>query len=154
MQVFFSSVSFFLGPRRKYTWEKISRNPVNKNLIKVRRNTSPQDPRKNYPKRRQSQPYTQISKVDMSSNTQNYKHINKITKDLKISNNKFNTYGGQVRSRTSGCGTSFFQHFRSSKFSDKYDAGPATWAHVNGYIDACKCTEIFRNNLHSRVSKG
>ena len=90
----------------------------------------------------------------MSSNTQNYKHINKITKDLKISNNKFNMYGGQVRSRTSGCGTSFFQHFRSSKFSDKYDAGPATWAHVNGYIDACKCTEIFRNNLHSRVSKG
>ena len=99
------------------------------------------------------------------------KIINTI-KDLKISKNKFNRYGGQVGSRTSwknistvwivgqfdmgelGCGTSFFQHFGSSKFSDKYDAGPATWAHVNGYIDACKCTEIFRNNLHSRVSKG
>ena len=25
---------------------------------------------------------------------------------------------------------------------------------LNGYIDACKCTEIFRNNLYSRVSKG
>ena len=153
---------------RKYIWKKIPRNPVNKNLIKVRRNTSPQDPRKNYPKRRQSQPYTQISKVDMSSNIQ----IINTEKDLKISKNKFNRYGGQVGSRTSGkniptvwivgqfdmgelgCGTSFFQHFGSSKFSDKYDAGPATWAHVNGYIDARKYTEIFRNNLHSRVSKG
>ena len=57
-------------------------------------------------------------------------------KDLKISKNKFNRYGRQVDSRTSGknistvyivgqfdmgklrCGTSFFQHFGSSKFSD------------------------------------
>ena len=93
-------------------------------------------------------------------------------KDLKISKNKFNRYGGQVGSRTSGkniptvwvvgqfdmgelgCGISFFQHFGSSNFSDKYDAGRATWAHVNGYIDACKCTEISRNYLHFRVSKG
>ena len=35
------------------------------------------------------------------------------------------------------CGTSFVQHFGSSEFSDKYDGGSATWAHVNGYIDAC-----------------
>ena len=98
------------------------------------------------------------------------KIINMI-KDLKISKNKFNRYGGQTGSRTSwknistvwiveqfdmaelGCGTSFFQYFGSSKFSDKYDAGPATWVHVNGYIDACKYTEIFRNILRSRVSK-
>ena len=91
---------------------------------------------------------------------------------MKISKNKFNRYGGQVGSRTSGknistvwivgqfdmgergCGTSFFQYFGSSKFSDKYDAGPATWVHVNGYIDACKYTELFRSNLRSRVSKG
>ena len=61
---------------------------------------------------------------------------------------------GQFDMGELGCGTSFFQHFGSSKFSDKYDAGPATWAHVNGYIDARKYTEIFRNNLYSRVSKG
>ena len=91
---------------------------------------------------------------------------------MKISKNKFNRYGGQTGSRTSwknistvsiveqfdmaelGCGPSFFQYFGSSKFSDKYDAGPATWVHVNGYIDACKYTEIFRNILRSRVSKG
>ena len=99
------------------------------------------------------------------------KIINTI-KDLKISKNKFNRYDGQVGSRASwkniltvwivgqfdmgelGCGTSFFQYFGCSKFSHKYDAGPATWVHVNGYIDACKYTEIFRNILHSRVSKG
>ena len=46
-------------------------------------------------------------------------------------------------------------HFSNiSEVQNFQDAGPATWAHVNGYIDACKCTEIFRNNLHSRVSKG
>ena len=71
---FFSSVSFFSEAKEKVHPKKLPRNPVNKNLIKVRRNTSPQEPRKNHPKRRQSQPYTQISKVDMSSNTQNYKH--------------------------------------------------------------------------------
>ena len=77
-------------------------------------------------------------------------------KDLKISKNKFNKYGGQVGSRTSGkniltvwivvqfdmgelgCATSLFQHLGSLKFSDKYDVGPAIWPHVNGYIDACK----------------
>ena len=97
--------------------------------------------------------------------------ITNMIKYLKISKNKLNRYGGQVGSRTSGknistvwivgqfdmgelgCGTSSFQDFGSLKFSDKYDAGPATLAHVNGYIDVCKCTEIFRNNLHSIVSK-
>ena len=77
-------------------------------------------------------------------------------KDLKISKSKFNRYGGQVGSRTSGkniltvwivvqfdmgelgCATSLFQHLGSLKFSDKYDVGPAIWPHVNGYIDACK----------------
>ena len=53
-----------------------------------------------------------------------------------------------------GCGTSLAQHSGSSKFSDKQDVGLVTWAHINGYIDAYKSTEIFRNNLHSRVSKG
>ena len=85
----------------------------------------------------------------MSPNTQN-----QTGKDLKISKNKFNGYGGQMGSRTSGknistvwivgqfdmgeleCRTSFVQHFRSLKFSDKYDARPAIWAHVNGYIEA------------------
>ena len=93
-------------------------------------------------------------------------------KDLKISKKKFNRYSGQVGSRTSwknistvwivgqfdmgelGCGTSFFQYFGSSTFSHKYDAGAATKVHVNGSIDACKYTEIFRNILRSRVSKG
>ena len=66
----------FLRPRRKYAWNHppSSQKPRQKSSSKVRRNTSPQEPQKNYPKRRQSQPYTQISKVDMSSNTQNYKH--------------------------------------------------------------------------------
>ena len=97
--------------------------------------------------------------------------IIKTGKDLKISKNKFNGYGGQMGSRTSGknistvwivgqfdmgeleCGTSLVQHFGSLKFSDKYDARPVIWAHVNGYIDPCKCTKVFRNNLHSRVSE-
>ena len=56
-----------------------------------------------------------------------------------------------------GCRRSLVQHFESSKFSDKQDVGPATWAHINGYIHACKCTETFRtqniyNSSHSRVS--
>ena len=75
--------------------------------------------------------------------------IIKTGKDLKISKNKFNGYGGQMGSLTSGknistvwivgqfdmgeleCGTSFVQHFGSLEFSDKYDARPAIWAHVN-----------------------
>ena len=36
-----------------------------------------------------------------------------------------------------GCGTSLVQHFGSSKFSDKYNVEPTTWACVNGYMDAC-----------------
>ena len=72
----------------------------------------------------------------MLVNTQNSITINK-GKDLKISKNKFNRYGGQASSRTSeknisiiwrvrqfdigqlGCGTSLAQHFGSSKSSDK-----------------------------------
>ena len=46
-----------------------------------------------------------------------------------------------------GYGTSLYQHFGS------FQNLPATWVHIYGYIDACKCTEIFRNNLYSRVSK-
>ena len=61
---------------------------------------------------------------------------------------------GQFDNRQLGCGTSLVQYFWSLKFTDKYDAGPATLAHVNGCIDACKYTEIFRDNLHSMVSKG
>ena len=53
-----------------------------------------------------------------------------------------------------GCWASLVQHFGSSKFLDKQVVGPATRAHMNGCIDACKCTEIFRNNLHLRVSNG
>ena len=69
-----------------------------------------------------------------------------------------NRYGRQVGSLTSNkntstvwnvekfdirqlrYGTSLVQHFGSLKISDKYYVGPATWAHINGYIDACKCT--------------
>ena len=90
----------------------------------------------------------------MLSNTQNSIIINK-RKDLRISKNRFNRYGGQVGSHTSeknistvwivgqfdigelGCGTSLVQHFGSSKFSDKYNVEPTTWAYVNGYMDAC-----------------
>ena len=45
---------------------------------------------------------------------------------------------GQLRYRTS-----LVQHFGSLNFSDMYDVGPATWTHINGYIDARKRTEIF-----------
>ena len=107
----------------------------------------------------------------MISNTQN-SIITNTGKDFKISKNRFNRYGGQVGSRTSeknistvwnvgqfdigqlGYRTSLVQHFGSSKFSDKQDVGHAPWAHINGYKDARKCSEISRNNLHSRVSKG
>ena len=72
----------------------------------------------------------------MLANTQNSITINK-GKDLNISKNRFNRYGGQAGSRTSeknistvwivgkfdigplGCLSLFVQHFRSSKFSDK-----------------------------------
>ena len=33
---------------------------------------------------------------------------------------------------------SLVQHFGSSKFSDKEDVGPATWAHINVYTDGYK----------------
>ena len=61
---------------------------------------------------------------------------------------------GQLDIAQLGCGTSLFQHFRSSKFLDKKDKGPVTQAHINGYIDACKWTDILRNNFHSRISTG
>ena len=72
----------------------------------------------------------------MLANTQNSIVINK-GKDLKISKNRFNRYGGQTGSRTCaknistvwivgkfdigqlGSGTSLVQHFGSSKYSDK-----------------------------------
>ena len=81
-------------------------------------------------------------------------------KDFKISKTSFDGYGRQMGSRKSeknistvrnvgqidigqrGCGTSVVQHFGSSKFSNK-DVRPGTLAHTGGYIDACKCTEIF-----------
>ena len=117
--------------RRKYTAKNPHRNSVNENSSKVRRNTSPQERWKNYAKRRQWQTYTKIGKVNMLANTQNSIIINR-GKDLKISKNKFNRYGGQARSSTSeknistvlivgkfaieqlGCWTSLFQHFGSS----------------------------------------
>ena len=37
---------------------------------------------------------------------------------------------------------------------NKLDAGPTTRAYINGCIDACKCTEILRINVHSRVFNG
>ena len=70
MRAFFP-VSFFLRPRRKYTGKKTRRNSVNENSSKVRRNTSPEECWKNYAKRRQSQSYILIGKVDVISNTQN-----------------------------------------------------------------------------------
>ena len=107
----------------------------------------------------------------MLANTQNSIIINK-GKDLKISKNRLNGYGRQAGCQTReknisiiwivgnfdigqlGCWTSLVQHFENSKFLYKQDVGPATWAHINGSIDACKRTEMFRNNLHSRVSNG
>ena len=50
---------------------------------------------------------------------------------------------GQFDIRQLGYETLLVQHFGSLKFLDKYYVGPATWAHINGYIDACKCTEIY-----------
>ena len=52
-----------------------------------------------------------------------------------------------------GCWTSLIRHFGNSKFLDKQDVGPATLVHINGCLDACKCTEIFRKNLHLKVYK-
>ena len=107
----------------------------------------------------------------MLSNTQNPIIIN-TGKSLKVSKNTFNRYSGRVGSRTSEesistvwnvrqfdigqleCGISLAHHFRSSESSDKQDVEPATWTHINDYIHVCKCTEIFRNNLYSKVSKG
>ena len=122
---------FFLGQGENTPWKKPRRNSVNENSSKIRRNTSPQERWKNYAKRRQWQTYTKIGKVNMLANTQNSIIINR-GKDLKISKNKFNRYGGQARSSTSeknistvlivgkfaieqlGCWTSLFQHFGSS----------------------------------------
>ena len=76
--------AFFLRPRRKYTEKKPRRNSVNENSSKVRRNTSSEE----------------CWKVDMISNTQN-SIVTNTEKDLKISNNRFNRYGGQAGSQTS-----------------------------------------------------
>ena len=62
--------------------KKPRKNSVNENSNEFRRNTSPQGHWKNYTKRRQSQTYILIGKVDMLSNTQNSIIINK-GKDLK-----------------------------------------------------------------------
>ena len=82
MQAFFL-VSFLLRPRRKYTEKKTCINSVYENSSKGRRNTNPKERLKNYAKRRHSQTYTLIGKVDMLANTQNSIIINK-GKDLKI----------------------------------------------------------------------
>ena len=132
---FFPSLFFKERIHREKTQQKLKK--INENSSKVRRNTSPQEGWKNYAKSNQSQTYTSIDKVNMLANTQNSIIISK-GKDLKISKNRFNKYGGQVRSSTSkniyistvwivgkfgteqlGCWTSLFQHFRSSKFSEK-----------------------------------
>ena len=60
---------------------------------------------------------------------------------------------GQFDIEQLGFSTLFAQHFGSLKLLGKEDVESATWAHVNGYIDAWKFTEIFRDNLHSRVSE-
>ena len=85
----FFPVSFFLKPRRKYTGKKPCRNSINENSSKVRRNTSPEERWKNYAKRRQSQSYTLIGKVEMTSNTQN-SIIRNTRKHLKISKKSWN----------------------------------------------------------------
>ena len=92
----------------------------------------------------------------MISNTQNATII-KTGKDLKISKNRFSRYGGQVGSRAGennissvsnvgqiDIGLLRCQTSGSSKFSDKYDRGPATpewllkWVHINDYIATWK----------------
>ena len=93
MRAFFP-VSFFLRPRRKYTGKKPRRNLVNENSSKVRRNASPEERWKNYAKRRQSQSYILIGKIDMISNTQNSVN-NKHGKTFENIKNRFNRYGGR-----------------------------------------------------------
>ena len=92
----------------------------------------------------------------MLSNTQNATII-KTGKDLKISKNRFNRYGGQVGScagennisSVSNVGQIDIGQLRcrtsgSSKFSDKYDRGPATpewllkWVHIKDYLATSK----------------
>ena len=100
----------------------------------------------------------------MLVNTQ-YSIIISKRKGWKMSNNRFNRYGGQAGSRISeknistvwivrkfnigqlGCWTSLVQNFGSLKFLNKQDVGPATWTHINGCIDTFRCTKILRNNL-------
>ena len=107
----------------------------------------------------------------MLDNTQYSIIVNK-GKDLKISKNRFNMYGRQVGSRTNekkciGNLDSETIRYRTPwmwdftcptfwKFEIFGQVGCRTCdtAHVNGCIDAGKCTEIFKNNLHSRVSQG
>ena len=81
-----------------------------------------------------------------------------------------NRYGRQVGSRANkknistvwnmgqfdigqlGCRTSLVQHFRSLNFSGMYDVGPATWTHINGYIDVCKLQKSsFNSFLRLRI---
>ena len=150
---FFSSVFFFLRLTRKYTRKSppppplSPRKPVNKkssNLLK------------NFRKIIRNVGSRNLTPKSATLICHPILKILNMGKNYKISKNKFNKYSGQVVSHTSGknistvwivgqfdmgelgCGTSFSRHFRSLKFSDKYDAAPATWAHVNGFIGACK----------------
>ena len=116
-----------------YTAKKFLRNSVNKNSSKVKRNTSPQ---KRWKIMQNVDSPRLIGRVGMMLSTQN-SLITNMGKDLKISKNSINRYGGQMGSCTSeknistvwnvgqfdiellGCGTSLVQHFGSLKFLGK-----------------------------------
>ena len=161
---FFPSLSFL---------DQGEKNPAESQSVKVQGTSGEISVSKNVGKIMQnvgSRRFTpKLAKVAMLANTQNSIIINK-GKDFKILKNRFNSYGRQVDSRTSEkkyidrldggkiwYRTSWMLDFTCPTFR-KVDTfgqvGLGTWAHINGCIDVCKCAEIFRHNLRSRVSNG
>ena len=148
----FFLVSFFLRPRRKLHRKKLAETqsmkiqvksgeiPVRKNVGKMKQNV---DSRRLTPKSAKLTCYP-ILKIQLRENTgKDYRYDRQVGSRASKRNISVVWNMGQFVIGQFWCRTSLAQHFGSLKLSDMKDVGPTTWAHINGYIDACKCTEIF-----------
>ena len=132
-------MSFFLRQRKKYTGKKPRKNSVSENPSKVRSFTQNVDSPNVTPKLVKLTWYP-VVKTQTSG------------QDFKISKNRFNRYGGYGRQKyidrleceTILYGTVWMRDLTCPTFWKFEISGLATWIHISGYIDACKCTEIFR----------
>ena len=114
--------------------------PVCKNVVKIMQNLGchrPQSPKLTF---------SQYSKFNHNNQGKRFKDIKKVGLIVMAERRVL----VQVKEIYRPCG--WWEHLISNSL-DAGQVGCRTWdtAHINDCIDACKCTEIFRNNLLQRV---